>query len=95
MLGVSGQSIESHVAFAAHYGLPFILLSDKDNKVRELYGVPATMGLIPGRVTYIIDKKGVVRHIFDSQTQAQRHVEEAKQTLEMLSKEEQTASASP
>ena len=94
VLGVSGQSIESHVAFAAHYGLPFILLSDKDNKVRELYGVPATMGIIPGRVTYIIDKKGVVRHIFNSQTQAQRHVEEAKQTLEMLSKEEQTASAS-
>ena len=95
VLGVSGQSIESHVAFAAHYGLPFILLSDKDNKVRELYGVPATMGLIPGRVTYIIDQKGVVRHIFNSQTQAQRHVEEAKQTLELLSKEEQTASASP
>ena len=46
--------------FASHYGLPFVLLSDKDNRVRELYGVPATMGIIPGRVTYIIDKKGVV-----------------------------------
>jgi peroxiredoxin Q/BCP len=68
--------------------LPFILLSDKDNKVRELYGVPATMGIIPGRVTYIIDKKGVVRHVFNSQTQAQRHVEEAKRTLEELAREE-------
>ena len=87
VLGVSGQSVESHKSFATHYGLPFILLSDKDNKVRELYGVPSTMGIIPGRVTYIIDKKGVVRNIFSSQTQAERHVEEAKRTLKELEKE--------
>jgi peroxiredoxin Q/BCP len=91
VLGVSGQSVESHKSFATHYGLPFILLSDKDNKVRELYGVPSTMGIIPGRVTYIIDKKGVVRHIFSSQTQAERHVEEAKRTLKELEKEQLTA----
>ncbi len=88
VLGVSGQSVESHKSFASHYGLPFILLSDKDSKVRELYGVPSTMGIIPGRVTYIIDKKGTVRHIFNSQTQAQRHVEEAKNTLMEIEKEE-------
>lgn len=88
VLGVSGQSVESHKSFATHYGLPFLLLSDKDNKVRELYGVPATMGIIPGRVTYIIDKKGVVRHVFSSQTQAQRHVEEAKKTLRQLDAEQ-------
>jgi peroxiredoxin Q/BCP len=87
VLGVSGQSVESHKSFATHYGLPFILLSDTDNKVREMYGVPSTMGVIPGRVTYIIDKKGVVRHIFSSQTQAKRHVEEAKNKLEELEKE--------
>lgn len=90
VLGVSGQSVESHAAFASHYGLPFLLLSDVDNKVRNLYGVPATMGIIPGRVTYIIDKKGFVRHIFNSQTQDTRHVEEAKRSLEDLVKEEQT-----
>ncbi len=89
VLGVSGQSVESHKSFATHYGLPFILLSDEDNKVRELYGVPSTMGFLPGRVTYIIDKKGIVRHIFNSQTQTQRHVEEAKNTLRNLEKEEQ------
>lgn len=88
VLGVSGQGVESHKSFATHYGLPFILLADEGNKVRELYDVPKSMGVMPGRVTYIIDKKGVVRHIFNSQTQAQRHVEEAKQTLEMLDKEE-------
>jgi len=89
VLGVSGQSVESHVAFASHYGLPFILLSDEGNKVRELYGVPHSMGILPGRVTYIIDKQGVVRHIFNSQTQAQQHVKEAKKTLEQIDKEEQ------
>lgn len=89
VIGVSGQSVESHKSFATHYGLPFILLSDKDNKVRELYGVPSTMGIIPGRVTYIIDKQGVVRHIFSSQIQAERHVEEAKRMLEKLEKEHQ------
>jgi peroxiredoxin Q/BCP len=90
VLGVSGQSVESHKSFATHYGLPFILLADVDNKVRELYGVPSTMGIIPGRVTYIIDKKGIVRHVFVSQTQAQKHVEEAKKTLIEIEKEEKT-----
>jgi thioredoxin-dependent peroxiredoxin len=90
VLGVSGQNVESHKSFASHYGLPFILLSDDANKVRQLYGVPSSMGILPGRVTYIIDKKGIVRHIFNSQTQAQRHVEEAKKTLIELEKEEKS-----
>ena len=88
VIGVSGQSVESHKSFASHYGLPFILLSDEGNNVRELYGVPSSMGIIPGRVTYIIDKKGMVRHIFNSQTQAQKHVEEAKKALLEIEKEE-------
>jgi peroxiredoxin Q/BCP len=95
VLGVSGQSVESHKSFATHHGLPFLLLSDVDNKVRQLYGVPATMGIIPGRVTYIIDKKGVVRHVFNSQYQPQKHVEEAKQVLEKLNEEEKLAAATP
>jgi thioredoxin-dependent peroxiredoxin len=87
VLGVSAQSVESHKSFATHHGLPFLLLSDTDNKVRHLYGVPSSLGLLPGRVTYIIDKKGVVRHIFSSQTQAERHVEESRKTLRDLEKE--------
>ena len=87
VIGVSSQSVESHRSFATHHGLPFILLSDAGNKVRQLYGVPSTMGIIPGRVTYIIDKKGVVRRIFSSQTQAEKHVEEAIKTLKELEKE--------
>jgi thioredoxin-dependent peroxiredoxin len=88
VLGVSGQSVESHKSFASHYGLPFLLLSDMNDTVRQLYGVRATMGFIPGRVTFVIDKKGVVQHIFNSQYQPQKHVEEAKQVLEKLNEEE-------
>ena len=92
VLGVSGQSVASHKSFATHYGLPFVLLSDVDNVVRKLYGVPSSMGILPGRVTYIIDKQGIIRHIFNSQTQTQRHVEEAKKTLEDLEKDQSLSS---
>jgi peroxiredoxin Q/BCP len=87
VIGVSEQSIESHKSFATHHNLPFLLVSDEDNEVRKLYGVPATMGIIPGRVTYIIDKKGIVRYIFNSQYRPERHVEEAKTMLEKLNSE--------
>ncbi len=84
VLGVSSDTLESHKSFATHHGLPFLLLSDEKGKVRKLYGVPSTMGVIPGRVTYIIDKKGFVRHIFNSQFQPEKHIEEALKILKEL-----------
>ena len=87
VIGVSAQNVESHKSFATHYGLPFILLSDEKNEVRKLYGVPSSMGIIPGRVTYIIDKKGVVRHIFNSQFQPEKHIKEALKVLKEIEKE--------
>ena len=87
VLGVSSDTLESHKSFATHHGLPFLLLSDEDGNVRKLYGVPSTMGIIPGRVTYIIDKKGVVRHVFSSQFQPEKHIEEALKILKELEKE--------
>jgi peroxiredoxin Q/BCP len=90
VLGVSSQSVESHKSFATHHGLPFVLLSDEKNEVRSLYGVPSTMGIIPGRVTFIIDKKGIVRHVFSSQFQPERHIEEALDVLKKLEEEEKT-----
>lgn len=77
VIGICSDSVESHRAFAQKHGLPFALLSDKGGKVRKLYGVPTTLGLFPGRVTYVIDKQGVVRHIFSSQLGVERHVQEA------------------
>lgn len=84
VIGVSGDSDASHRGFAAKHGLPFPLLSDPDGALRALYGVPKTLGLFPGRVTYLIDKKGIVRHIFSSQFQATRHVEEALRGMEEM-----------
>ena len=90
VIGVSADTVESHKAFAAHYNLPFTLLSDMDDKVRNLYGATSSLGMIPGRVTFVIDKKGVVRHVFSSQLQPEKHVEEARQVLIKLDAEEKT-----
>ena len=76
VIGVSADSVESHKAFAERHKLPFTLLSDGDNKVRKLYGATSTLGIIPGRVTFIIDKKGAVLHVFSSQLQPEKHIEE-------------------
>jgi peroxiredoxin Q/BCP len=77
VIGISSDSVESHRRFAAKHDLSFPLLSDEGGNIRRLYGVPKTFGLIPGRVTYVIDKEGVVRHVFSSQLSVQRHVQEA------------------
>jgi peroxiredoxin Q/BCP len=85
VIGISGDSEQSHKQFATKYNLPFTLLSDSSNKVRQLYGVPATLWVLPGRVTYVIDKQGIIRHIFDSMLNFDAHVEEALKTLKAIS----------
>ncbi len=82
VIGVSSDSAQSHQQFATKNKLPFVLLSDENGAVRKLYGVPATLGLLPGRVTYIIDKQGIVRNIFSSQFTPEKHIEEALKTLQ-------------
>ena len=78
IIGISNDSPKSHFKFAQKYNLNFTLLSDKGGKVEKLFGVPRTvLGLLPGRVTYIIDAKGIIRHIFNSQFKAEKHVDEA------------------
>jgi thioredoxin-dependent peroxiredoxin len=85
VIGISGQSVESHKKFAEKHRLSYTLLSDKGNKIRSLFGVPANfLGLIPGRVTYVIDKSGKVVNIFNSQVQAEKHVEDAVKILKEL-----------
>jgi peroxiredoxin Q/BCP len=82
IIGISGQSVESHKKFALKYRLSFTLLSDQGNKIRKLFGVPANaLGLLPGRVTYVADREGKVVYIFNSQSQAERHVDEALKIL--------------
>lgn len=67
VIGISSDSAASHRGFISKYRLPFTLLCDPDRKLRRLFGVENDLlGLIPGRTTYIIDREGVVRFIYDS-----------------------------
>jgi peroxiredoxin Q/BCP len=85
IIGISGQSVKSHKEFALKHRLTFTLLSDEGNKIRKQFGVPTNfLGLLPGRVTYIADKTGKVIYIFNSQTQATQHVDEALKILKDL-----------
>jgi thioredoxin-dependent peroxiredoxin len=82
VLGISGDSVKSHSDFKAKYKLPFDLLSDTGGSVRKLFGVPDDLfGLIPGRVTYIIDNNGFVLHMFNSQLDFSRHIDESLKIL--------------
>lgn len=87
IIGISSQSVESHKDFAEKNRLNYTLLSDNENVVRKLFGVPGRVfGLIPGRVTYVADRSGKVVYIFDSQTEVQRHVDEAIKICLLLKK---------
>jgi peroxiredoxin Q/BCP len=85
VIGISADSVERHQEFAQKHNLPMQLLTDADGQVRARYGVKATLGMLPGRETFIIDKKGVVRHVFRSQLRVKKHVEEALGVLKTLS----------
>ena len=84
VIGISGDSVASHQEFTNHYKLPFILLSDPDKKTRKLFGVATQLfGLVPGRVTYVADKNGVIQMIFDSMLAA-KHIPKALKTIKEL-----------
>ena len=84
VLGISSDSEASHKAFAQKHRLPFRLLADVGGKVRGKYKVPATLGFVPGRVTFVIDKSGIIQHAFNSQINATQHVDEALRVLSGL-----------
>ena len=85
VIGISADSPESHKAFIQKYNLPFTLLSDIENTVRQAFGVKGNfMGIIPGRVTFIVDKTGTIQYVFESLSGAEQHVTEAKTILQNL-----------
>lgn len=88
VVGISSDSVESHQKFERAYKLPFTLLSDPGGQVRKLYKVPRKLGLLPGRVTYIIDRDGVVRYVFNSMTKPLEHVSTALDVLREIHSEE-------
>lgn len=82
--GVSGDDAASHRRFAERHGLPFPLLVDRGNALRRAFGVPSVLGLLPGRVTYVIDGQGVVRHVFNNLLDGAAHRREALEALRRL-----------
>jgi peroxiredoxin Q/BCP len=87
VVGISSQGVQSKQAFVQKHRLPFTLLADEGGAVREKFGVKASLlGFIDGRETYVIDQGGVVRHVFNSLTEPQKHVNQALQVLRGLQK---------
>lgn len=82
ILGVSSQSAASHKEFRDKCSLPFPLVADENQEIRKKYG--ATGFLIPPRITFVIDKMGVVRYIINSQMNIAKHLTGAIQTLESI-----------
>ena len=84
LLGISADSVDSHKLFAERHQLPMTLLSDPGGKVRALYQVEATLGLLPGRATFVIDTGGIIRYTLASQLRFERHAEEALRVAQSL-----------
>jgi peroxiredoxin Q/BCP len=86
VIGVSDDSVASHDKFAEHHHLPFVLASDTGGALREKMGVKKTLGMLKGRVTFVIDRDGVIRDRFDSQIRFKAHVSHALELVKQLEK---------
>ncbi|MEI8228059.1 MAG: peroxiredoxin [Planctomycetota bacterium] len=82
VIGVSSDSQASHRSFAEKHRLPFPIISDHDRSLRKLFGVPNPLGFIPGRVTYVIDRQGVIRCVFSALFASDDHVRKALEAVQ-------------
>jgi peroxiredoxin Q/BCP len=92
VIGVSADSVDSHRSFAQHHKLPMTLLSDTAGSLRDKFGVKPLFGLMPDRVTFVIDRDGFVRHVFQARLRFGKHVDEALEVVKSLAK---TTTAAP
>lgn len=77
VVGVSSDSVATHARFAEKHRLPFPIVADTDRRLRRLFGVVNPLGFIPGRVTYVIDRAGVVRLVYSALFASDEHVKRA------------------
>jgi peroxiredoxin Q/BCP len=85
VIGVSDDSVDSHDSFAKHHRLPFVLASDPGGTLRSKMGVERGLaGMMAGRVTFVIDKEGVIRDRFSSLIRFKGHVQNALQLVKTL-----------
>ncbi len=88
VVGVSSDSLQSHQKFERVHHLPFTLLCDKGGQIRSIYGVPRRLGVLPGRVTYIIDKSKRVRAVYNSMSKPLEHIDTALEVLKTINTEQ-------
>jgi thioredoxin-dependent peroxiredoxin len=88
VIGISGDTQTTHRGFAQAQNLPYALVSDADGSLRRAFGVPKRLGVLAGRVTYVIDRQGIVRHVFKSQFFGRKHMQEALRVVRNLVQEE-------
>ena len=86
ILGVSIDGEARHMQFASSYKLPYPLVSDPERELCRLYGATRLgMGFLPSkRVTYVIDKDGVIRLVAHHEILIGKHIEEVLKTLERI-----------
>ncbi len=85
VIGISADDPETHAKFKKEHSLQFTLVSDQNNGIRKLYGVEGRF--IPSRITFVIDKRGKIRSIFNSQLNVTKHIENALESLDGISRE--------
>jgi thioredoxin-dependent peroxiredoxin len=86
ILGVSTDGMTKHQEFSQAYQLPFPLVSDPERAIIRLYGAARFGGgLLPTkRVSYVIDKEGVIRLVTHHEFAVQRHIEDILRVLAQL-----------
>lgn len=87
VIGVSSDTEEKQKSFKEHHNLPFMLLSDREKRIRNLYG--ATGFLIPPRMTFVIDMTGKIRGIHNSQMDPKGHIDFSLNILKQIKNEEE------
>ena len=73
IIGISADTIESHKAFARDYNLAFPLASDRQKIVCRAYGALWFGGIAIRRVTYVVDKNGIIRGKARHEVHIERH----------------------
>ena len=85
VIGISSDSVSAHKKFSNKHQLNFNLLADQNKIARKLFGVPTNLfGLLPGRVSYVINKKGIVSGIYTSMLDPNGHINKALALLKTL-----------
>ncbi len=82
--GVSNGSEESHLEFSRKNKLQYPLLCDENNALRKEFGVTKILGMLDGRVTYVIDSTSIIRHIYEDILNGPAHIKEALKVLKEI-----------